>query len=136
MYSLLLLPLLLSPALCFPTPPPSVHLLSRADLVAGPTCNGGSLSSHNCNVALLGLGGGIAGTIEFLRVDATTDSSTSGGCTMTVTAVDGGTSIDISKGRLEQGQKAAIDACGQQAWSVTVAGGSVGGDLQIVQSAA
>jgi hypothetical protein len=74
---------------------------------------------------------------------------------VTVNVADGGMAIDISKGRLEQAQKTAIAAvsplspfkrasgltkgcgqCGQQAWSVTAAGGSVGGNLQIVQSAA
>ncbi|KAJ4466599.1 hypothetical protein C8R41DRAFT_71954 [Lentinula lateritia] len=64
------------------------------------------LVEHDCNVALLGLGlfqlgGGIAGAIEFLRVNDSTTSATSGTCTVTATAVDGGTTIDISKGRLE-----------------------------------
>ncbi|EIW69426.1 hypothetical protein M231_04143 [Tremella mesenterica] len=111
------------------------ELNPRATILNGPTCQGGSLNAHDCNVALLGLGGGIAGPIEFLRVDATTNSSTSGGCTMTVTTTNGGTAIDISKGRLEQGQKAAISTCGQQAWTVTVQGGAVNGDLIIQQSA-
>ncbi|WVQ71735.1 hypothetical protein IAR50_001276 [Cryptococcus sp. DSM 104548] len=113
-----------------------LEIEGRADLTVQPQCNGGSLSAHDCNVALLGLGGGIQGTIQFLRVDATTNSSTSNGCTMTVTAADGRTAIDISKGRLEQAQKAAIAACGQQAWSVTATGGSTGGNLLIEQSAA
>ncbi|KAK4688033.1 hypothetical protein P7C73_g2078, partial [Tremellales sp. Uapishka_1] len=115
---------------------PAAEMESRGALTVQPACNGGSLSSHDCNVALLSLGGGISGAIEFLRVAATTNAATSGGCTMTVTAVDGGTAIDISKGRLEQAQASAIAACGQQAWSVTAVGGATGGNLQIVQSAA
>ncbi|ODN98492.1 hypothetical protein L198_03737 [Cryptococcus wingfieldii CBS 7118] len=132
--SLILLPATLGMAI----DPHSVHardLEGRADLTVQPQCNGGSLSAHDCNVALLSLGGGIQGAIQFLRVDATTNSSSSNGCTMTVTAADGGTAIDISKGRLEQAQKAAIDKCGQQAWTVTATGGSTGGNLKIEQSA-
>ncbi|TYJ55377.1 hypothetical protein B9479_003880 [Cryptococcus floricola] len=118
--SLILLPATLGMAI----DPHSVHardLEGRAELTVQPQCNGGSLS--------------IQGAIQFLRVDDTTNSSSSNGCTMTVTAVDGGTAIDISKGRLEQAQKAAIDMCGQQAWTVTATGGSTGGNLMIEQSA-
>ncbi|WWC69401.1 uncharacterized protein I206_103340 [Kwoniella pini CBS 10737] len=106
----------------------------RAELVVQPVCQGGNLDSHDCNVALLSLGGGIQGAIQFLRVDDTSNTSSSGTCRMTVTAVDGGTAISISKGRLEQAQKAAIAECGRQAWTVTALGGSVGGNLKIEQS--
>ncbi|ODO10778.1 hypothetical protein I350_01376 [Cryptococcus amylolentus CBS 6273] len=124
LFSLLLLPTTLGMAI----DPHNVHardLEGRAELTVQPQCNGG----------LLSLCGGIQVAIQFLRVDATTNSSSSNGCTMTVTAVDGGTAIDISKGRLEQAQKAAIDMCGQQAWTVTATGGSTGGNLKIEQSA-
>ncbi|WVQ70025.1 uncharacterized protein L199_008249 [Kwoniella botswanensis] len=109
-------------------------LNARAELVVQPVCEGGNLDSHDCNVALLSLGGGIQGAIQFLRVDDITNTASSGSCTMTVTAVDGGTAIDISKGRLEQAQKAAIARCGRQAWSVTALGGATGGNLKIGQS--
>ncbi|WVQ78329.1 hypothetical protein IAT38_000414 [Cryptococcus sp. DSM 104549] len=109
-------------------------LSSRAELAVEPQCLGGNLDSHDCNVALLSLGGGIQGAIQFLRVDDTTNTASSGSCTMTVTAVDGGTAINISKGRLEQAQKAAIAACGRQAWTVTAVGGATGGNLLIEQS--
>ncbi|WWC61051.1 uncharacterized protein I303_103629 [Kwoniella dejecticola CBS 10117] len=119
----------------------------RAELVVQPECLGGNLDSHDCNVArlvilfdtfcgLLSLGGGIQGAIQFLRVDDITNTASSGTCKMTVTAVDGGPAISISKGRLEQAQKAAIAQCGRQAWTVTALGGAVGGNLKIEQSAA
>jgi len=90
------------------------------------------LNSHDCNVALLGLGGGIAGTIEFLRVNAASSTSSSGTCKITTTAVNGGTTIDISKGRLEQAFKAYIAACGDTPGTVTAQGGAQpAGDIQI-----
>ncbi|KAJ7067341.1 hypothetical protein C8F01DRAFT_664916 [Mycena amicta] len=102
------------------------------------------LVQHDCNVALLGLGpGGIAGAIEFLRVSAATTSSTSGTCKVTATAVDGGTLIDISKGRLEGHGSAnggfdnLLTACGASPGTMVIGGGSNnGGNIQIIISAA
>jgi len=102
------------------------------------------LSQHDCDVALLGLGpGGIAGTIEFLRVAATTASFTSGTCTVTVNAVDGGTAIDISKGRLEGhgdsngGFDNLLTACGPSPGSMVIGGGATPvGNIEVVISAA
>ncbi|KAE9398970.1 hypothetical protein BT96DRAFT_711842 [Gymnopus androsaceus JB14] len=102
------------------------------------------LVEHDCNVALLGLGpGGIAGAIEFLRVSAATASSTSGTCTVTVNAVDGGTTIDISKGRLEGhgdsngGFDNLLTACGPSPGSMVIGGGALPtGNIEVVISAA
>ncbi|KIK62855.1 hypothetical protein GYMLUDRAFT_41727 [Collybiopsis luxurians FD-317 M1] len=101
------------------------------------------LVEHDCNVALLGLGGGIAGTIEFLRVNSSTTSATSGTCTVTATAVDGGTTIDISKGRLEGhgssngGFDNLLTACGPSPGSMVIGGGALPtGNIQIAISAA
>ncbi|WVW83030.1 hypothetical protein I302_105047 [Kwoniella bestiolae CBS 10118] len=128
--TVVLLPLVCGRVIKHPEP----ALSPRAEPVVEPVCEGGNLDSHDCNVSLLSLGGGIQGAIQVLRVDDVTNTATSGSCTMTVTAVDGGTAIDISKGRLEQAQKQAIAVCGRQAWSVTALGGAVGGNLKIVQS--
>ncbi|KAJ7234190.1 hypothetical protein B0H12DRAFT_1058516 [Mycena haematopus] len=101
------------------------------------------LVEHDCNVALLGLGGGIAGTIEFLRVSAASTSFTSGTCKVTATAVDGGTTIDISKGRLEGhgstngGFDNLLTACGPSPGSMVIGGGALpSGNIEIAISAA
>ncbi|KAF8176104.1 hypothetical protein K438DRAFT_2022551 [Mycena galopus ATCC 62051] len=102
------------------------------------------LVEHDCNVALLGLGpGGIAGAIEFLRVSAASTSFTSGTCTVTATAVDGGTTIDISKGRLEGhgstngGFDNLLTACGPSPGSMVIGGGALpSGNIEIAISAA
>jgi hypothetical protein len=130
-----------------------------------------TLVSHDCNAALLALGGGIAGTIEFLKVQGTTTTGTSGGCSVsaivpiwwfalrlsdlvhlpsrcclivnlrlpsqiTADAVDGGTAINISKGRLEQGFKDFLATCGVSPGTVTITGGSTGGNTQLTVAAA
>ncbi|KAG8748685.1 hypothetical protein FRC10_000076 [Ceratobasidium sp. 414] len=110
-------------------------LIGRADLTAGPDCSTTKLNSHDCNVALLSLGGGIAGKIQTLRVAGTTTTGASGTCKMTAEAVDGGTSIAISKGRLEQGFKAFVAKCGVSTGTVTIAGGAPGGNIKLTMSA-
>nr|GAT47405.1 predicted protein [Mycena chlorophos] len=124
----------------------ALPLSRRASAINVATCTDPSvqLVTHDCDVALLGLGpGGIAGTIEFLRVNAATTSATSGTCTVSATAVDGGTIIDISKGRLEGhgstngGYDNLLTACGPSPGSMVIGGGSNnGGNIQISISAA
>ncbi|KAH8924056.1 hypothetical protein BT69DRAFT_1296700 [Atractiella rhizophila] len=89
------------------------------------------LSSHDCNVALLSLGpGGIAGAIEFLRVNSNFATATSGSCTVSVSTTDG-SNISISKGRLEHGGIKGFDNliadCGATPGSVLIQGGATGG---------
>ncbi|KAJ7759324.1 hypothetical protein DFH07DRAFT_1060192 [Mycena maculata] len=98
--------------------------------------------THDCDVALLGLGGGIAGTIEFLRVSASSTTAVSGTCRVTATAVNGGTTIDISKGRLEGhgstngGYDNLLTACGPSPGSMIIGGGALpAGDIEIAISA-
>ncbi|KAJ7846138.1 hypothetical protein B0H13DRAFT_110841 [Mycena leptocephala] len=101
------------------------------------------LVEHDCNVALLGLGGGIAGAIEFLRVGAASTSAVSGTCKVTATAVNGGSTIDISKGRLEGhgstngGFDNLLTACGPSPGSMVIGGGALPtGNIEIAISAA
>jgi len=113
---------------------PLHELYTRQDLSAQPVCQDKNtqLVSHDCNAALLALGGGIAGSIEFLRVNVASSTGTSGTCSITTTAVNGGTTIDISKGRLEQAFDAYIAACGDTPGTVTATGGAKpSGDIQI-----
>ncbi|KAJ4000483.1 hypothetical protein F5050DRAFT_1804089 [Lentinula boryana] len=120
-------------------------LMPRQSTLNVATCTDPAtqLVEHDCNVALLGLGGGIAGTIEFLRVNSSTTSATSGTCTVTATAVDGGETIDISKGRLEGhgstngGFDNLLTACGPSPGSMVIGGGAnPTGNIQIAISAA
>ncbi|KAJ7157653.1 hypothetical protein C8R43DRAFT_949019 [Mycena crocata] len=111
--------------------------------VAKCTSPATKLVTHDCNVALLGLGGGIAGAIQFLRVNAASTSAVSGTCRVTATAVDGGTTVDISKGRLEGhgspngGFENLLTACGASPGSMVIGGGSNnGGNIEIAISAA
>ncbi|KAJ6620061.1 hypothetical protein B0H10DRAFT_1115931 [Mycena sp. CBHHK59/15] len=69
----------------------SLPVISRAVAlnVAKCTSPATKLVTHDCNVALLGLGGGIAGAIEFLRVNAASTTAVSGTCRVTATAVNG-----------------------------------------------
>lgn len=123
-------------------PIPKRALLRRVDaLGAGDvvTCgNGAKLDTHDCDVAFLALGpGGLAGSIEFLRPNAAETTGTSGTCTFTATAI-GGTIIDASKGRLEQGQEPMIAQCGAVVGSsvVVVGGTNNGGNVRLTISAA
>ncbi|KII84383.1 hypothetical protein PLICRDRAFT_32417 [Plicaturopsis crispa FD-325 SS-3] len=135
--------LLATLTLALPTP----RQFARADetTLNQATCTDPAtkLVEHDCNVALLALGGGIAGAIEFLRVNSSTTSGTSGTCTVTATAVNGGTTIDISKGRLEGhgstngGFDNLLTACGPSPGSMIIGGGSNnGGNIEIAISAA
>ncbi|KAJ7111968.1 hypothetical protein C8R44DRAFT_856538 [Mycena epipterygia] len=129
----------------------ALPLKSRAVALNVATCTSPAtqLVEHDCNVALLGvrhisdLGGGIAGAIEFLRVNAASTTAASGTCRVTATAVDGGTTIDISKGRLEGhgstngGFDNLLTACGPSPGSMIIGGGSNnGGNIEIAISAA
>ncbi|KAJ7679208.1 hypothetical protein DFH06DRAFT_506911 [Mycena polygramma] len=132
-------------ALVFASIVDALPLKSRASALNVATCTDPAtqLVEHDCNVALLGLGGGIAGAIEFLRVNAASTSAVSGTCKVTATAVDGGTTIDISKGRLEGhgstngGFDNLLTACGPSPGSMVIGGGAnPAGNIQIAISKA
>jgi len=100
------------------------------------------LVEHDCNVALLGLGpGGIAGAIEFLRVNGDVTSATNGTCKITAQTTDG-SNIDCSKGRLEHGgingYENLLSQCGGSPGQVLVQGGAAGstGNLLVTISPA
>ncbi|KAK7440995.1 hypothetical protein VKT23_016775 [Stygiomarasmius scandens] len=94
------------------------------------------LDSHDCNVALLGLGpGGIAGAIQFLRPNVPSVESTSGSCKVSAQTTDGSV-ISISKGRLEHGGIKGFndlrDECGATPGTVLIEGGAAGGGNVLV----
>ncbi|KAF7312899.1 hypothetical protein MKEN_00974300 [Mycena kentingensis (nom. inval.)] len=132
----------------------ALPLVSRQSAIGVATCTDRAtqLVSHDCNVALLSLGGGIAGAIQFLRVNSASTTATSGTCKVTATAIDGGqaaffhtlynlsksrffagTIIDISKGRLEGNGRPnggfvnLIDACGTTPGTMVIGGGTNNG---------
>ncbi|KAG0148505.1 hypothetical protein CROQUDRAFT_60485 [Cronartium quercuum f. sp. fusiforme G11] len=68
-----------------------------------PECSiGDTLSSHDCNRALLALGTGIKGKVQFLKVADDSSTGTFGSCKVTVQSLDK-RKIVVSKGRLENG---------------------------------
>jgi hypothetical protein len=71
--------------------------------VSFTTCSSDTtaINSHNINVALLGICGGIAGTIEQCGGSPTTTTGSSGDALFTLTAATQGQTIDITKGRWE-----------------------------------
>ncbi|KAI8821350.1 pectate lyase-domain-containing protein [Fimicolochytrium jonesii] len=103
---------------------------SRELINIAPKCTKRALDFHDCNVALLTLksdnGRTLTGKVNQLLTSAgKTLSSTSGKCKVTVTAVGGGESIAISKGRIEKLLKSVINKCGAgQSGIVTGEGGS------------
>ena len=91
------------------------------------------LDTHETNVALLQICGGIAGTIEFCQGNPTTTTGAFGGSEFTITPVDSGATITISKGRWEQGIKAVAATCGQaKPFTATFTGGASTGDVNVV----
>lgn len=70
-----------------------------------------AIVSHDINVALLDICGGIAGTIQQCAGNPTTTTGSSGTALLTLTAATKGTTIDITKGRWEGCMAAAVSFC-------------------------
>ncbi|EIM86797.1 uncharacterized protein STEHIDRAFT_57729, partial [Stereum hirsutum FP-91666 SS1] len=96
-----------------------------------------ALDFHETNVALLAICGGIAGTIEKCQGAPTSTTGTNGGSEFTITPATSGATINISKGRWEQGIKAVAATCGQSVpFTATFTGGASTGDVNVVLKAA
>ncbi|THV01991.1 hypothetical protein K435DRAFT_836681 [Dendrothele bispora CBS 962.96] len=133
---------LLAASLASAAPLTTPFLQSRQQAPGTVTCTNKAqtLSSHDCNVALLSLGpGGIAGAIQFLRPNTASVSATSGTCKVSAQTTDGSI-IDISKGRLEHGGVKGfdnlLDECGATPGTVLIEGGATGGGNVLVTIAA
>lgn len=103
------------------------RVVNPAAVVAGSTvCTapGTTLVSHDINVALLDICGGIAGTIEQCAGNPATTTGTSGTAKFTLTAATAGQTIDITKGRWEACVAAARATCGDSPFTSTCIGGS------------
>lgn len=72
-----------------------------------------SLDFHDSNVAQLQICGSIAGAIQKCQGNPTSTVGQSNGVKFTITPATAGATINVSKGRWEQGIKAAFQVCGQ-----------------------
>ncbi|PQE32929.1 hypothetical protein CJF32_00001413 [Rutstroemia sp. NJR-2017a WRK4] len=94
--------------------------------VTGTTCDDPSttLVSHDINVALLGICGGIAGTIQQCGGEPESTTGQSGTALLKLNAATAGQTIDITKGRWEGCMRAARAVCGDSPFTSTCIGGA------------
>ncbi|KAM5536610.1 hypothetical protein V8D89_009705 [Ganoderma adspersum] len=109
----------------------------RQETVSNVVCTSKTaLDFHTSNVALLQICGGIAGTIEKCQGAPTSTVGQSGNVRFTIKPAVAGDTINISKGRWEQGIKAAFAVCGQNIpFTATFTGGATKGNVNVVYSA-
>ncbi|KZV62236.1 hypothetical protein PENSPDRAFT_658260 [Peniophora sp. CONT] len=108
-------------------------LNKRLETVSNVKCTSSSaLDSHTVNVAQLQICGGIAGTIQKCQGAPTTTTGVSNNVQFSINPVQSGDTINISKGRWEQGIKAAFAVCGtDKPFTATFAGGATKGDVNV-----
>ncbi|KAF2639001.1 hypothetical protein P280DRAFT_365009, partial [Massarina eburnea CBS 473.64] len=106
--------------------------------VTGTTCTDTSVAfnTHDTNVAILGICGGIAGSIQKCGGSPTSTTGQSGTSKFTLDATDAGSTINISKGRWERCVKAAQITCPKGAFDSTCVGGATTGDVKFSLAAA
>ncbi|KAI5120097.1 hypothetical protein M0805_001253 [Coniferiporia weirii] len=109
-------------------------LNTRQETVSNVKCTSKTaLDSHTVNVALLQICGGIAGTIEFCEGAPTSTTGADGNVQFSIAPVTKGATINISKGRWEQGIRAAFAVCGEDVpFTATFTGGASTGDVNVV----
>ena len=118
-----------------PREPGSTNVNPNA--VTGTVCNdpNAALNTHDTNVALLSICGGISGTIEFCGGNPTSTVGASGTSKLTLTPVTDGATINVSKGRWEGCMRAAQAVCPTGTFTSTCIGGtSEGVGFQFVLS--
>lgn len=129
------LPTLHSPRI-EPREPASKNVNPQA--VTGTVCNDPTvaLNSHDTNVALLSICGGISGTIQSCGGNPTSTVGASGTSALTLTPVNAGATLNVSKGRWEGCMRAAQATCPTGTFTSTCVGGtSDGAGFQFVLSA-
>ncbi|PCH44168.1 hypothetical protein WOLCODRAFT_104697 [Wolfiporia cocos MD-104 SS10] len=107
---------------------------SRQETVSNVVCTNPdvTLDTHDTDVALLQICGGIAGSIEFCQGNPTTTTGTFGNSSFTITPAESGATITISKGRWEQGIKAVAATCGaDKPFTATFTGGASTGNVNV-----
>ncbi|GAD96154.1 conserved hypothetical protein [Paecilomyces variotii No. 5] len=112
-------------AAALPAPAPASTKVDP-NAVSNTVCTdpGVTLDSHNINVALLGICGGIAGSIEQCQGEPTTTSGESDDARFDLQAETAGTTIIITKGRWEHCVAAARATCGDSPFNSTCIGGA------------
>lgn len=108
-------------------------LSARQETVSNVVCsNAAPLDFHTTNVAILAICGGIAGTIEKCEGSPTSTTGTSGNVQFSIKPVVAAATINISKGRWEQGIKAVAAQCGADVpFTATFTGGASAGDVNV-----
>ncbi|KAF2143000.1 uncharacterized protein K452DRAFT_297512 [Aplosporella prunicola CBS 121167] len=128
-----------SAALATPLLPRGEQVVS-GDEVTDTKCldTSASLDTHETNVALLNICGGIAGSIQKCggRPSATTGEEGRSRFDLQATEADAGAQINISKGRWERCVKAARLTCPTGTFMSTCVGGATSGDVQFMLSEA
>ncbi|KZT65030.1 hypothetical protein DAEQUDRAFT_677521 [Daedalea quercina L-15889] len=106
----------------------------RQETVSNVVCTDSNttLNTHETDVALLQICGGISGSIEFCQGNPTNTTGTSGGSEFLIMPVNSGDTITISKGRWEQGIKAVAAVCGaDKPFTATFTGGASTGNINV-----
>ncbi|KZV85205.1 hypothetical protein EXIGLDRAFT_699721 [Exidia glandulosa HHB12029] len=118
---------------------PEVHeLAARANTsvdpnaVRGTVCTspGTKLVTHDINVAILGICGGIAGTIQKCGGRPASTTGQSGTAKLALKPVNAGALLNVSKGRWEGCMRAAQAVCGSSPFTSTCVGGTTNGDFK------
>ncbi|KAK6382102.1 hypothetical protein LTS17_003987 [Exophiala oligosperma] len=105
--------------------------------VTGTTCDDPTVSlvSHDTNVAVLSICGGIAGSIQKCEGNPATTVGASGTSKFTLTPVTQGATLNVSKGRWERCVRAAQAVCPTGTFTSTCKGGvSEGAGFKFVLS--
>ncbi|KAF1837921.1 hypothetical protein BDW02DRAFT_565423 [Decorospora gaudefroyi] len=128
----LLLAALASVAYAYPQ-----QIVSGAE-VTGTTCidQNLKLDSHDTNVAILSICGGIAGAITKCQGNPTSTTGQSGTSRFELNPVNAGATLNVSKGRWERCVKAAKLTCPQGSFESTCVGGTSDGDFNFSLAAA
>jgi len=102
--------------------------------VTGTVCNNKKVAivDHDINVALLGICGGIAGTIEKCEGTPASTVGQSGTAKLALTPVTKGALLNVSKGRWEGCMRAARAVCGDTPFTSTCVGGTTNGNFNFV----
>jgi hypothetical protein len=88
-----------------------------------------NLDSHDTNVAILSICGGIAGAITKCEGNPTSTVGQSGTSKFTLNPVNEGATLNVSKGRWERCVKAAKLTCPNGSFDSTCVGGTSDGDF-------
>ncbi|KAB2568658.1 hypothetical protein DBV05_g12663 [Lasiodiplodia theobromae] len=124
-------------ALATPLFPRANQQVSGAE-VTDTTCTDPSanLDTHDTNVAILSICGGIAGSIQKCGGSPSSTTGESGTARFDLSTTDAGATINISKGRWERCVKAARLTCPTGTFESTCIGGATSGDVKFTLSEA